>query len=181
MKKLIFCIALVSSSLMVNGQTRTVERPNEKTPVAANNAEYKAENPGWYVNLDEAYLKSKETGKPIMVNFTGSDWCGWCKRLTASVFVKDEFKAWAEDNVVLVEADFPRRKQLPADIKKQNAGLQQAFKVQGFPTVWVFDLDKDATTGKYSISAIGKTGYTPTVEQFTSGIDQMLARAEQAK
>lgn len=169
MKKLIFCIALMSASILVMGQTPSVE------------SEYKAENPGWYVNLDEAYLKSKESGKPIMVNFTGSDWCGWCKRLTASVFSKEEFKTWAEDNVVLVEADFPRRKKLPADIQRQNAGLQQAFKVQGFPTVWVFDLDKDATTGKYQISAIGKTGYTPTVEQFTSGIDQMLARAEQAK
>ena len=52
---------------------------------------YKAENEGWLVNLDEAYEKSKKTGKPIMANFTGSDWCGWCKRLTASVFSQDEF------------------------------------------------------------------------------------------
>ena len=175
MKKLILSIALLSTSLIVMGQTRTAQKP------AISLENYKAENPGWHVNLDKAYEISKKTGKPIMANMTGSDWCGWCKRLTASVFSKDEFKSWAEDNVVLLEVDFPRRKTLPTAIQKQNAGLQRAFRVQGFPTVWVFDLDKDAATGKYTISAIGKTGYTPTVEQFTGNIDQMLARAQEAK
>ena len=46
---------------------------------------YKAENEGWLVNIDEAYEMSQKTGKPILANFTGSDWCGWCKRLTKSV------------------------------------------------------------------------------------------------
>lgn len=136
---------------------------------------YAAENEGWLVNLDEAYAIHEKTGKPIMANFTGSDWCGWCKRLTSSVFIKDDFKSWAAENVVLLELDFPRRKQLPADIKKQNQGLQQAFSVRGYPTVWVFDLDKDAE-GKYNISAIGKTGYTKTVDEFVAGIDQMMAK-----
>lgn len=115
-----------------------------------------------------------------MANFTGSDWCGWCKRLDAAVFSKAEFKSWAKDNVVLLELDFPRRTQLPTEIQQQNAGLQRAFKVQGFPTIWVFDLNKDQASGKYQISAIGKTGYTPTVQQFTDGVDQMLTRAKQA-
>lgn len=137
---------------------------------------YAAENEGWLVSLDEAYAQSKKTGKPIMANFTGSDWCGWCKKLTASVFVHDEFKKWAKENVILLELDFPRRKQLPDDVREQNAGLQQAFGVRGYPTIWVFDLDKEAGTNQYQIEALGKTGYTPTVKEFTSNIEQMIAK-----
>jgi len=138
-------------------------------------ANYKAENEGWIVDLDEAYRLSQETGKPIMANFTGSDWCGWCKRLTASVFSKKEFQKWADENVILLELDFPRRKQLPADLRKQNAQLQQAFNVRGYPTVWVFDLSKDEE-GKFAIAALGKTGYSKTVTEFTSACDKMIAQ-----
>lgn len=138
-------------------------------------AEYKAENEGWLVNIDEAYELSKETGKPILANFTGSDWCGWCKRLTASVFVHDEFKQWAKDNVVLLELDFPRRKSLPADIKAQNSKLQQAFGIRGYPTIHVFDLER-TSAGEFAISSLGKTGYSKTVGEFTGGVDKMLER-----
>ncbi len=147
---------------------------------AQNGDGYKAGHEGWLVDVDEAYQVSKTTGKPIMANFTGSDWCGWCKRLSAAVFDKKEFKQWADENVVLLELDFPRRKQLPEDLQRQNAGLQRAFQVRGFPTVWVFDLNKN-DSGKYEIDAHGKTGYKPSVEQFTTGIDQMLAKAEAKK
>ena len=143
-------------------------------------SDYKGGNEGWLVNLEEAYDQSKKTGKPILANFTGSDWCGWCKRLTKSVFVKDEFKTWASDNVILLELDYPRRTKVPQDIKQQNAGLQQAFKIRGFPTIWVFNLDKDAE-GKWEIDAFGKTGYTKTPGEFTSGIDKMIARKKAAQ
>lgn len=139
--------------------------------------EYKAGNEGWLVSLEEAYQQSKETGKPIMANFTGSDWCGWCHKLTASVFSKPEFKEWAADNVVLLELDFPRRTQIPNEIRQQNYSLQQAFKVRGYPTIWVFHIDKNEQ-GQFAINALGKTGYTPTAEQFMSGVDQMIGRAK---
>lgn len=135
---------------------------------------YQAENEGWLVNMEEAYALSQETGKPILANFTGSDWCGWCKRLTASVFVKDEFKTWAEENVILLELDYPRRKQLPPEIRQQNASLQKAFKVTGYPTIWVFGLDKD-DSGQWQIDAYGKTGYAKTTKDFTSAVDRMIA------
>lgn len=139
-------------------------------------AAYTAGHPGWLVSLDEAYAQSKKTGKPIMANFTGSDWCGWCKRLSAAVFVTDEFKTWAKKNVILLELDFPRRREVPAEIRQQNANLQQSFGVQGYPTVWVFDLDKDKKTNQYQISSLGKTGYTPTAGEFISGVNEMLAK-----
>ncbi len=143
---------------------------------AAAQAKYTAGNEGWLVDLDQAYAQSKKTGKPIMANFTGSDWCGWCKKLTASVFSKPEFKKWADKNVVLLELDFPRNKKVPDNIRQQNYSLQQAFQVRGYPTVWVFNLKKEPKTGQYQIEALGQTGYTATVQEFTSGVDQMLKR-----
>lgn len=141
---------------------------------------YQAENEGWLVDIDEAYALSSKTGKPILANFTGSDWCGWCKRLTASVFSKKEFKTWAEKNVVLLELDFPRRKQLPEKYRNQNAQLRNAFRVSGYPTVWVFNLNKD-DEGNFSIEGLGKTGYTKTAKKFTSDVDQMIARGKKNK
>lgn len=137
--------------------------------------EYKAENPGWLVDIDEAYEISQKTGKPILANFTGSDWCGWCKKLTATVFSKPEFNEWAEKNVVLLELDFPRRKTLPEEIQQQNASLQNAFKVTGYPSVWVFHLSKDDKKG-YQIDALGRTGYRPSAEEFIQDIENMKAQ-----
>lgn len=142
---------------------------------------YTAENEGWLVKLDEAYTLSKKTGKPILANFTGSDWCGWCKRLTADVFSKPEFKKWADKNVVLLELDFPRRKQLPEDIRQQNFNLQQGFNVRGYPTIWVFNLEKDPKTGSFNIDPLGNSGYRKTVEQFTSEIDEFIKAKKKAK
>ena len=139
--------------------------------------QYKAENEGWLVKLEEAYQQSQKTGKPIMANFTGSDWCGWCKRLTASVFSKPQFQTWAKENVVLLELDFPRRKQLPSDIREQNYSLQQALQVRGYPTIWVFNLKK-GDDNNYQVERLGKTGYKPTVEAFTADVDQMLKAAK---
>ena len=136
---------------------------------------YKAHAEGWLVDLNEAYALSKKTKKPILANFTGTDWCGWCIKLKAEVFDKPEFKEWAKKNVVLIEIDFPRKKQLPEEIKQQNAGLQQAFQVTGYPTIWLFNLDKDPKTNQYKIEALGKTGYVAGgPANFTKGLDDMI-------
>lgn len=116
-------------------------------------------NGDWYLYVEDAYKISKESGKPILANFTGSDWCGWCIRLKNEVFKTEEFKKWAKDNVVLLELDFPRKTIQPDDLKAQNAGMQQAFKISGYPTLWVFNLDFDESTKQFKIDALGKTGY----------------------
>jgi thioredoxin-related protein len=113
----------------------------------------------WYTDVGKVYELSKKTKKPIFAFFTGSDWCGWCHRLEANVFHKPGFQEWAKTNVILLELDFPRRKQLPKELAEQNAGLQQFFQVQGFPTIWIFNMEKDKTSGKFSIAALGSLGY----------------------
>ncbi len=148
--------------------------------LALNAQEHKAENEGWIVNLEEAQKISEQTGKPILANFTGSDWCGWCKKLTRDVFVKEEFKKWADKNVVLLELDYPRRKSLPADLKAQNAKLQQAFSIRGYPSVWLFDVNID-DTGNYDIGSWGKSGYAKTPTEFISAFTPHLKRRKAKK
>lgn len=139
-----------------------------------------SENEGWMVNVEEAYKLSEKTNKPILANFTGSDWCGWCKKLKAEVFNKPEFKEWAAENVILLELDYPRRTSLPEAQQKQNAELQQAFRVTGFPTIWMFDLDRPDGQ-RFSIQAYGKTGYAAGGPvKYTKSLDKMLELKEKS-
>ena len=118
---------------------------------------YSQENDGWLINFDKAAELSMKTGKPILANFTGSDWCGWCIRLKKEVFVTPSFKKWAKENVILLELDYPRRTPQTEEIKKQNQELQQFFKVRGYPTLHMFTVG--ISDGKTQITALGKMGY----------------------
>ena len=111
----------------------------------------------WETNVTKAMAISNETKKPLLLFFTGSDWCGWCIRLQKEVLKTPEFALWAKENVVLVELDFPRRATQAPEIKKQNEELQMAFGIQGFPTIIL----ANATTkeGKVNFEGIGSTGY----------------------
>jgi protein disulfide-isomerase len=111
----------------------------------------------WETDINQAIKVSNKTKKPMLLFFTGSDWCGWCIRLQKEVLKTPEFTAWAKKNVVLVELDFPRAVSQTDAIKMQNNGLQQAFGVQGFPTVW-FATAKEKD-GKPSFTGMGSTGY----------------------
>ena len=111
----------------------------------------------WETNVTKAMEISKETKKPLLLFFTGSDWCGWCIRLQKEVLKTPEFAAWAKENVVLVELDYPRKAPQTPDIKKQNNELQMAFGIQGFPTIVLANaITKD---GKVNFEGIGSTGY----------------------
>ncbi|MDC7240321.1 MAG: thioredoxin family protein [Spirochaetales bacterium] len=97
---------------------------------------------GWTDNLLEALAESEKTGKNILLDFTGSDWCVWCHRLTDEVFSQQEFKDYAEENLVLVYLDFPRNIELPEETVMQNQLMMQLFGVQGFPTIWMMDSEQ---------------------------------------
>ncbi len=109
----------------------------------------------WIEGYEEAAKISQKTGKPILANFTGSDWCGWCKRLDKEVFSKEEFTKWAKKNVVLLKVDFPKRKKIPTEIAAGNKSLQQAFQVRGYPTLWLFSVGEEVS----DITPLGSTGY----------------------
>ncbi|MFN2508423.1 MAG: thioredoxin family protein [Chthoniobacterales bacterium] len=108
--------------------------------------------PGWMTDYKQAQEEAKTNKKLLLVDFTGSDWCGWCIRLDREVFSRPEFKEYASKNLVLLEVDFPRGKALPPAQKAQNQELAQQHRIQGFPTIVVLDSD-----GK----KIGELGYMP--------------------
>ena len=113
----------------------------------------------WHTDLAKANEISKATNKPIFALFTGSDWCFWCKKLQKDVIDKAEFIKWANKNVVLLELDFPRGKQLSPEQVQQNNSLQQTFQVQGYPTIHMFFLKQDEKANKFDIGPLGSLGY----------------------
>ena len=155
--------------------TSCSQKNNTTSPIAENNklaiSQEKvisnlANNSGWLINYEDVYNQSVEQNKPIMANFTGSDWCGWCKKLKKAVFDTETFKKWAEQNVILFELDYPRRTPQDSDIKQQNANLQRTFGqlVRGFPTVLIFDIERvlkeDGSKSQDNIKIIGqRMGY----------------------
>lgn len=108
----------------------------------------------WHTNYDSASRVAISEDKPLMVLFTGSDWCGWCIRLQREVFSDTTFVNWSK-NVVLVEIDFPRDKFQSNELKTQNQNLQNLWNIQGYPTVLFIKV----TDGEYQL--FGKSGYIP--------------------
>ena len=111
----------------------------------------------WETDINKAIAESNKTKKPMLLFFTGSDWCGWCIRLQKEVLKTPEFATWAKKNVVLVELDYPRRTPQTDAIKTQNAGLQEIFGIQGFPTIYFATAKLKG--GKPSFTGLGSTGY----------------------
>lgn len=151
MKKIFLTLFMVLGSLTINAQELT-----------------------WQTDINKAMEISKKTKKPLLLFFTGSDWCGWCIRLQKEVLKTPEFAKWAKDNVVLVELDFPRRAQQSPELVKQNMELQQVLGVRGYPTVWFVNASKK--DGKVNLEQIGSTGYVaggPSV--WLDGANKILA------
>jgi len=89
----------------------------------------------WQTDYKAALEQAAKENKPVLLDFTGSDWCGWCIKLTKETFSQPEFQKFAEKNLILVELDFPNNKPQPDSVKKQNAELQAKYGVEGFPTL----------------------------------------------
>src|SRR5437867_12918514 len=98
-----------------------------------------AEELQWLTDLPKAQAQAKKENKLVMLDFTGSDWCGWCIKLHKEVFSQPEFADYAKKNLVLVEVDFPRTKQQSEALKKANQALQAKYKVEGYPTIIVLN------------------------------------------
>lgn len=97
--------------------------------------------PGWTEDYAKAAAKAKAENKNILLDFTGSDWCGFCKLLDKEVFESPKFKSWAKQNVVLVKVDFPKTIKQNAKIKEQNEELKKKYPFGGYPTVVITDAD----------------------------------------
>jgi thioredoxin-related protein len=97
---------------------------------------------GWETDFDTARQKAREENKLILLNFSGSDWCGPCIRMKKEIFDDPGFIKFAESGLVLVNADFPRlrKNRLPAVQEKKNDGLAEKYNPQGhFPFTLLLD------------------------------------------
>lgn len=127
----------------------------------------------WHTDIKKAIQLSQQEKKPLFLFFTGSDWCGWCIRLQKEVFQQPEFGAWAKENVILVELDFPRRKTLAPEIQQTNNQLMQLFGVRGYPTVWFVNATEKE--GKVNFEKLGSSGYVAGgPEAWLKGANQIL-------
>lgn len=104
----------------------------------------------WQTNIEDSLKDAKASQKPLFIFFTGSDWCGWCKKLDAQILSKKDFIEYAEEDMIMVKLDFPRSLPQTEEIKKYNREQLKKFGVRGFPTILILDSKGDIK---------GKTGY----------------------
>ena len=108
----------------------------------------------WTMDFDAAVELAETQNLAIMLNFTGSDWCGWCKIMEKSIFNKDEWSKFAAENLSLVTIDFPQDQSIvPKRFKERNFQLQQQFRVFGYPTYVFLEAD--------GITELGRLGASP--------------------
>ena len=135
---------------------------------------------GWVTDFNAAKEQARKEGKSLLIDFTGSDWCGYCIKLHDTVFSKKEFLEAASKDFVLVEIDRPRAKRLAPAIDKQNEELVAEYAIQGFPTVLLANPDgyPYARTG---YQPVGPDGYVEHLKQFAPERDsqkQLIDAAE---
>ncbi len=123
----------------------------------------------WTMDYDAAVKLAAEKKLPLILNFTGSDWCGWCKLMDKNVFAKSEWQKFAAKNAVLVTIDFPQDKSIvPEKYVARNSKLQGEFGVQGFPSYVILDSD-----GKTKIGQLG-AGQDKTPKSFIAEFETVV-------
>ena len=121
---------------------------------------------GWTADYQKALAQAKAENKAVLLDFTGSDWCGWCIKMVKETLSQKEFTDYAAKNLVLVEVDFPNKKQLSDDTKKQNAELQEKYEAKGFPTFVLLDKDGKQLGKQVGYLAGGPSAFIAKLESF---------------
>ncbi|MES2437668.1 MAG: thioredoxin family protein [Verrucomicrobiota bacterium] len=124
---------------------------------------------GWTSDFAAAKKEAADSKKDLLIDFTGSDWCGWCIKLDKEVFSHEPFKAGVKDKFVLVELDYPRDKsKLSEATLKQNDELGKQYQVAGYPTILLCD-----ASGK----PFAATGYKPGgPEEYVKQLDELRTK-----
>jgi|ERR1017187_5590497 protein disulfide-isomerase len=123
----------------------------------------------WLTDLPAAQAQAKSDSKIVLLDFTGSDWCGWCIKFKKEVLDTPAFQDYAAKNVVLVELDYPHKKVQSDDLKKANATLQTKYKISGFPTLVVLNKDGKEIGRQVGYAEGGPTAFIAKLEKFKSG------------
>ncbi len=126
----------------------------------------------WKLDYDQALELAKAEKKPVLILFTGSDWCPPCKMLHSAIFHSKEFEEWAKDHLVMVLADFPKRRknQLPLEQRIKNKNLADKFGLEGFPTVFILDYNGNILDKKVGYRGESPKEYIQNIIQKTKNI-----------
>ena len=115
----------------------------------------------WMTDLEAAKAKAAAENKAVLVDFTGSDWCGWCIRLRKQVLDTPAFEQYAKDKFVFMEVDVPRNPKFDKELRARNEKLCDQYGVDGFPTILVLTPQGDVVGGfsgyKSSVAAAAKS------------------------
>jgi thioredoxin-related protein len=162
-----FCLVFAAMLAISCSQKKTADTKTDAPPETARDTAAAAK-PGWLTSFEQAQKEAQSKNRLLLMDFTGSDWCGWCIMLDKEVFSKPEFKEYASKNLVLLELDFPRRKQMPAETTAQNERLLMKYRIQGFPTVVVFD-SSGKPLGALGYQAGGPQAFIAELEKLRKG------------
>ncbi|MCB1070520.1 MAG: thioredoxin family protein [Kiritimatiellae bacterium] len=129
----------------------------------------------WTDDYEQAVNRAQVEGKALLLNFTGSDWCGWCIRLHKEVFAQEVFKTYAESNLVCVTIDFPsERVKLSTSTRKQNQRLQEKYQIRGYPSILLLS-PKEKVLAQTGYKAGGAEAYVEHLKQLLEPhIDQLI-------
>jgi protein disulfide-isomerase len=128
-----------------------------------------AERGRWTMDFEAAKKLAAEHQLAIFIDFTGSDWCGWCKMMHGAVFSKPEWTEYARNKLALVTIDFPRTAGVvPDHYKARNGQLQKKYGVTGYPTYIILDSDGQTQLGR--MGAMRDT----TVNKFKQKVNDII-------
>ena len=124
----------------------------------------------WLTNFEEAKTNAASKGKFILMSFSGSDWCANCMRLDKDLFQNEAFKSYANENLVLLNLDFPAKKKnkLPEELTKQNEMLFEKYnKSNAFPAVVIVDAEGNMV-GKMKYPLSDAKSYLANIQSLVS-------------
>jgi len=120
----------------------------------------------WLTSLPQALAQAQKENKIVLLDFTGSDWCGWCIKFKKEALDTPQFTDYAAKNVVLVELDFPNKKPQSDDLKKANKALGEKYKVSGYPTFVVLSKDGKEIGRQVGYSEGGPKAFIAKLDDF---------------
>jgi protein disulfide-isomerase len=96
----------------------------------------------WSMDLDAVMKQAKELKMPVLLLFTGSDWCHWCTKLDTDILDKEVWKDFAKENLMLGYLDFPQdESKVPEAFRARNRALSEKYDVEGYPTLILVDAE----------------------------------------
>ena len=121
----------------------------------------------WKLDFDEAKQLANEENKNIIIVFSGSDWCAPCIKLDRNVWQSEVFKKVADENWIIVKADFPRKKanQLEDAQMTKNRKMAEKYNIEGsFPLVVILD-KSGKVLGKMGFKNVSSEEYVKMIQE----------------